>query len=701
MTGPRDPRPGRHASPDSGAAAGRSAAELLAAWASTGSGAVGVAEPRTGARTGAPLSGTPRAGGRRYAGEAAVDAGSDDRPPASPRPPAAAAVWPRVPARRSAAAISRTTDLPDRAPTPGAPPVVPAAPRTAAMPALSPRVPSARPAPEQTPGRPGDDRRFADAATAPGISSGDRRPRLGGRRPAGSEADVDLADADLLTDHRLDTVLSAEAAAGARGGDRAAGATARHHLPHEESEDVPGHRDDVSGHEFPGHDLPGDEVLGYEAPTYQAPVYQAPGHDGSGDDGFDRDGYEHERDPLFEETGGLEVVMADDAAHHDDHFDDHFDDHADTHDDHGGGGPGSGRGGRGGNGRGRRAGRRRRPLAAVLSLLVLAAVVIGAVVGGQALLRTINPVAEDYPGSGSGTVDVRISEGDSLRTIAGTLVGADVIASGGPFLDAAKTRPAAAGIQPGTYRMKRQMSGSAALDLLLAPATRQLSRVTVPEGKTVTQTLQLVADSTGIPLPHLQAAAMDTAGLGLPPYANGMLEGFLFPATYDIEPDTAAADVLRPMVARAVQALDTLGVPVDQRLSVITEASIVQAESGSVEDMGKVARVLDNRLADGMPLQLDTTVNYANGKGGVTTTAQDRANPSPYNTYLHPGLPPGAISNPGEQAIEAVLSPTPGAWRFFVVVDPGTGDTRFAVTAQEHQQNVLLFQQWLRDHPNG
>jgi UPF0755 protein len=102
-----------------------------------------------------------------------------------------------------------------------------------------------------------------------------------------------------------------------------------------------------------------------------------------------------------------------------------------------------------------------------------------------------------------------------------------------------------------------------------------------------------------------------------------------------------------------------------------------------------------------MPLQLDTTVNYANGKGGITTTAGDRANPSPYNTYVHPGLPPGAIDNPGEDALRAVLSPAEGDWRFFVVVDPDTGDTRFAVTGEEHQQNVLLFQQWLRDHPGG
>jgi UPF0755 protein len=155
------------------------------------------------------------------------------------------------------------------------------------------------------------------------------------------------------------------------------------------------------------------------------------------------------------------------------------------------------------------------------------------------------------------------------------------------------------------------------------------------------------------------------------------------------------------MVARGVQALDGLQIPEDLRLTVLTKASIVQAEAGSVEDMGKVARVLENRLDDGMPLQLDTTVNYANGKSGITTTAQDRQNPSPYNTYMHPGLTPGPISNPGEEALRAVLAPTPGDWRFFVVVDPDTGDTRFAVTGEEHQQNVLLFQQWLRDNPEG
>jgi UPF0755 protein len=327
--------------------------------------------------------------------------------------------------------------------------------------------------------------------------------------------------------------------------------------------------------------------------------------------------------------------------------------------------------------------------------------VVGIVVGGQKLLGMLDPSSRDYTGAGTGTVQIRVADGDTLSDIGRTLADAGVIASVGPFTDAADTEPAARGIQPGVYSLHQQMSGRAALDLLLDPAARLLSRVTLREGLTVTQTLAKLADSTGKPLAEFQAAAADPAALGVPAYANGLLEGFLFPATYDFEPDDQPADMLRNMVARTQQALDQLQIPEAQRLTVLTKASIVQAEAGSVEDMGKVARVLENRLSDGMPLQLDTTVNYANGKAGLTTTPQDRANPSPYNTYMRPGLPPGAIGNPGEEALRAVLSPTAGDWRFFVVVDPHTGETRFAVTAEEHAQNVQLFQQWLREHPEG
>jgi UPF0755 protein len=351
--------------------------------------------------------------------------------------------------------------------------------------------------------------------------------------------------------------------------------------------------------------------------------------------------------------------------------------------------------------RSRRTRRRRRPIAILISLVVLAGIIVGIVVGGQRLLAMIDPSSRDYTGQGTGTVQIRVHEGDTLSDIAHTLVADGVIASERPFVTAAEAHANATSVQPGVYALRQQMSAQSALDMLLNPQARLLSRVTVPEGLTVTATLARLAQNTGKPIAELKAAAANPAALGLPAYAHGKLEGFLFPATYDFDPATKPTDMLKQMVARAVKALDDLQVPEAQRLTVLTKASIVQAESGSVDDMGKVARVLENRLADGMPLQLDTTVNYANGKAGVTTSPQDRQNPSPYNTYVHKGLPPGAISNPGEEAIQAVLNPTPGQWRFFVVVNPTSGETRFAVTAAEHQQNVQLFQQWLRAHPHG
>ncbi len=383
--------------------------------------------------------------------------------------------------------------------------------------------------------------------------------------------------------------------------------------------------------------------------------------------------------PVWDQTGGLEVIGADD-------------------DDHDGR---RARRGRRDRGRTRGPRRKRRPVTIVLSLLVLAGLVVGIVFGGQWLYQKINPVAADYTGSGSGEVDVRVESGDSLTAIARTLQGADVIASTGPFVDAASANPASASIQPGVYSMALQMSGQAALDRLLDPASRLFSRVTLPEGLRVDAALQRIADSSQIPLADLQAAAADPAALGLPAWANGMLEGHLFPATYDIEPGQTAVDVLTAIVARGEQTYDSLGIPEADRLRVLTEASLVQAEAATTEDMSKVATVINNRIAIGMPLQFDTTVNYATGKTGITTTAEDRATDSPYNTYRYPGLPPGAIDSPGEEALQAVLTPTPGDWLYFVVVNPDTGDTRFAATAEEHAANVALFQQWLRENPGG
>jgi len=707
VTDPIQPRPrGRHADPDS--AAGRPAAELLAAWADGGSDTLQLSEetvrPRRRRRyapetDAAGLQVLPPRGsvdvadveitGLDASGIADVGlaaAGLDlsafgiDRQTAAPRRPSAGpSAWPWAGTAGTDLA-PRTTEM-----TAAPPPVVPHLAGNVAGRATVDRrtAPAPRPATEPTTADRVVADRFVDADTDPGwLSATGRQAPVAG---AAGQTDQAPAAARGSLAALFDT-----SSAGSRAGSHPALST--------EGQDEP-------ATEVQAALSTGELVRRDRAVAEALRVLDARHHGQQGEDDdpahheehglIDDNEHDHSRPATgFAETGGLEVVVLGD---HDDH-----DDHDDLLDGGSGGGGRGGRGGgRGGRGNGGRARKRRGPIAIVLSLIVLVGLVAGIAVGGFLLWRTINPLAEDYTGSGSGSVDVKINDGDSLRAIAGTLAGADVIASADPFEDAAKANAAATGIQPGIYTLRSKMSGQAALDLLLDPASRQVTRVTVPEGLTAAQVLQRLADQTGLPLADLQAAAADPAALGLPAYANGLVEGFLFPATYDIEPDDTPTDILSEMVAGTVSVLDGLQVPADQRLSVVTEASIVQAESGSVEDMGKVARVLDNRLADGMKLQLDTTVNYANGKSGVTTTAQDRANPSPYNTYANAGLPPGAISNPGEEAIKAVLAPTPGDWLFFVVVNPDTGETRFSVTDAEHAQNVLLFQQWLRDNPGN
>ncbi|WP_170126984.1 endolytic transglycosylase MltG [Kineococcus rhizosphaerae] len=348
----------------------------------------------------------------------------------------------------------------------------------------------------------------------------------------------------------------------------------------------------------------------------------------------------------------------------------------------------------------RRRVRRRRAAAAI----VVALAVLGG--GTAAAWGTLGPVvsrfteSDDWDGSGSGSVDVKITAGDTGRAIGRNLAAAGVVKSQSAFVAAAREQPKMAGIQPGTYRLKAHMSSAAAVALLLDPTAKVTTKLTVPEGLTVQQVLALVEKTTGISGDDLTKALADPAALGLPAAAGGNAEGYLFPATYDVNPDESAADVLKAMVTQANTVTATLGVPPEQLHDLVVKASIAQKEARTADDMAKVVRVLDNRLAIGMPLQLDSTVSYAVGSTNkVTTTAEQRATDSPYNTYVHPGLPAGPISNPGEDALRAALAPADGTWLYFVTVDLQTGETRFATTPAEHDANVKLFQQYLKDHP--
>ena len=351
----------------------------------------------------------------------------------------------------------------------------------------------------------------------------------------------------------------------------------------------------------------------------------------------------------------------------------------------------------------RKQGRRIKGLRKTIVLLVALGLVVGTgafAVSALWPLVTSLTAGTDYVGAGSGLVSVAVHDGDTSRTIGAALARAGVVKTAGAFEDAAASNPESGNIQPGVYTLHSKMSSRLALGMLLSPANRKISRVTIREGLWTSEIISKLAAATGQPLASYTAALKDPSSLGLPAQANGNVEGYLFPSTYSFEPKITAATQLQTMVSKALEELSTLGVSPDKAQRVLTVASIVEAEAQAATDRPKVARVIENRLAKGMPLQLDTTVSFiAQLRGKVGTTDAQRAVKSPYNTYLVAGLPPGPIDSPGVLSIQAALSPTPGPWLYFVAVNPTTGETRFAVDAAGHAANVKLFLQWCSKNP--
>lgn len=341
-------------------------------------------------------------------------------------------------------------------------------------------------------------------------------------------------------------------------------------------------------------------------------------------------------------------------------------------------------------------------LAVVLSLAVIGGIAYGAVTYGRELLGGLFAGPADYEGPGQGSVDVTIPSGATIREMGNILVDADVVASSDAFVNAAQDHPEGLSIQAGDYTLMQEMKASDAVEALLG-ATTIVGRVTIPEGFRTEQVVARIAEETEFTEEELNAAIERAAGLGLPDYAEGHTEGFLFPATYDIQPDTTAESLIESMISRFNQAAEDVELVARAEaagytpLEAVTMASIIQREVRHNEDMPQVAEVIHNRLSGdcqsrGVPeqrLQMDSTVHYAlNSYDSVFTTEEERNTDSPYNTYRNSGLPPGPIAMPGENALNAALSPSGEDFCYFVTIDLESGETKFAVTEAEHQANV-------------
>ncbi|MEU5919859.1 endolytic transglycosylase MltG [Streptomyces sp. NPDC047141] len=242
------------------------------------------------------------------------------------------------------------------------------------------------------------------------------------------------------------------------------------------------------------------------------------------------------------------------------------------------------------------------------------------------------------------------------------------------------------------------VTAGVAVPLLLThdgPAVEQSRTLLVPEGWRSGQVYRAVDRALRLPDGTARRTATTPGALPLPAPAGGNPEGYLFPATYPVLSTTTPEALLRFMADTAAKHYGTARIAEGARahgLSVyetVVAASIVQAEADNPEDMAKVARVVHNRLARGMALQMDSTLHYGLGRSTVDTSHEDMRSDSPYNTYARKGLPPTPIGNPGDEALDAVIRPADGDWLYFVTVAPG--DTRFTADYAVHQANVAEF----------
>ncbi|CAM5254785.1 Endolytic murein transglycosylase OS=Streptomyces alboniger OX=132473 GN=mltG PE=3 SV=1 [Streptomyces alboniger] len=262
------------------------------------------------------------------------------------------------------------------------------------------------------------------------------------------------------------------------------------------------------------------------------------------------------------------------------------------------------------------------------------------------------------------------------------------------------------GMRRGTMRLTRRgrtaliaagavvAATAVAVPLLLPDDDASPETLTIPEGWRSGEVYKAVDKALGVP-PGTTRKAVPKAGLKLPADARGNPEGYLYPATYPLSSKSTPASVLSYMVNTANKKYGggTVTAGADRNAvnvyQTVTIASMIEAEAASKEEMGKVARVIYNRLDQGIPLQMDSTVNYALNRSTLLTSDRDTKINSPYNTYARMGLPPTPIGNPGEKAMRAATKPPAGDWLYFVTVKPG--DTRFTANYEEHQRNVKEF----------
>ena len=323
------------------------------------------------------------------------------------------------------------------------------------------------------------------------------------------------------------------------------------------------------------------------------------------------------------------------------------------------------------------------------------ALVVLLMVGGGVLWfqRQVDP-----PGGGGRRVTVEVPEGSSTQRIAELLDEKGVVRDARLFHLYVRAKNAGP-FQSGSYALPRDGSFDEVIAALEDGPSQTFDRITIPEGLTLRQ----IADRVGR-LPGRSAERfLELAGSGeirsrYQPAGTTSLEGLLLPETYNVEDKDDERAILQRMVGAFDEVADKAGLAgvvegglVNPYQAVIV-ASLVEREARVDEDRGMISRVVYNRLRQRMPLQVDATVIYAQGRTGekdLRLLNKDLETDSPYNTYRVTGLPPTPIAAPGRPALMVAIDPPPGPWLYYVVVEPN-GKHAFATTLEEHNRNIAL-----------
>ncbi len=370
-------------------------------------------------------------------------------------------------------------------------------------------------------------------------------------------------------------------------------------------------------------------------------------------------------------------------------------------------------------------GRRRRRIALGFAVGLLVVVVVAAVFLGSKLWHSFGP-QNDYAGSGKKDLVIQVHAGDSTTAIGETLHKYDVVRTVKAFVEAAEGNEAISSIQPGYYRMRTEIPAATAVKRLVDPQSR-VGKLVIPEGQQLDDTtdvktnavtpgiftmiskatcVDLDGDTHCVSAAELRTAAEKAApaSLSVPAWAvdpltrmgddHRRIEGLIAPGTFNVNPSGSPQTILETLISTSTSQyvksglLDTATAMNMSPYNVLVVASLVQREA-KPQDFPKVARVIYNRLAEHRTLEFDSTVNYPLDRREVATTDADRAQQTPWNTYVSEGLPATPICSPGTDALKAAEHPDDGDWLYFVTID-AQGTTLFTRDYQQHLANIEL-----------